>query len=156
MGFSAGGHACADLVARFAASVYEPTDSADSLSAKPYIAAPIYPVVSLSAPFAHPGSREKLLGSAPAAALERAHSPHLTLTREAPPCFLLHAADDDVVPCDNSLLLHAALRAQRVPVELHLFEHGGHGFGLRRAQGKPISAWPELFMTWARTQAWLT
>lgn len=155
MGFSAGGHACADLMTRFAKRAYAPQDAADSLTASPCIAAPIYPVVSMSGPLAHAGSREKLLGSTPTSALELAHSPHLNVTRESPPCFLLHAADDDVVPFGNSLLLHAALRAQDVPVELHLFEHGGHGFGLRKAVGKPVEAWPNLFVAWARTHGWL-
>jgi acetyl esterase/lipase len=155
MGFSAGGHACADLMTRYANRTYAPQDAADSLSARPFVAAPIYPVVSMSAPLAHAGSREKLLGSAPTPALERAHSPHLNVTRDSPPCFLLHAADDDVVPFGNSLLLHAALRAHDVPVELHLFEHGGHGFGLRKALGKPVEAWPDLFIAWARTHGWI-
>jgi hypothetical protein len=49
------------------------------------------------------------------------------------------------------LLLRAALKDKRVRVETHLFEHGGHGFGLRKAIGKPVEAWPELWRAWART-----
>src|SRR3989442_6309891 len=77
MGFSAGGHLCADLATRFAARTYDPVDAADTLSARPFVAAPIYPVMTMSAPYAHGGSREKLLGANPTPALERAHSPHL-------------------------------------------------------------------------------
>jgi acetyl esterase/lipase len=154
MGFSAGGHVCADLTTRFAAKTYEARDAADALSARPAVAAPIYPVVSMSAPLAHAGSREKLLGAAPTPALERTHSPHLNVGPETPPCFLLHAADDETVPVDNSLQLYAALRAERIPAELHVFEHGGHGFGLRKAAGKPVEAWPDLFVSWARTHGW--
>lgn len=156
MGFSAGGHVCADLTTRFAVKTYEARDGADALSARPTVAAAIYPVVTMSAPFAHAGSREKLLGPAPAPALERAHSPQLNVGPDTPPCFLLHAADDESVPVENALLLHAALRAQRVPTELHVFEHGGHGFGLRRAAGKPVAIWPELFVAWARSHGWPT
>ena len=65
------------------------------------------------------------------AALERAHSPHLNVPADAPPCFLLHAEDDASVPVGNTLLLREALRARNVPVETHLFPDGGHGFGLR-------------------------
>jgi acetyl esterase/lipase len=155
MGFSAGGHVCADLATRFATATYAPRDAADALSARPSIAAPIYPVVSMSAPQAHPGSRLLLLGAAPTPELEHAHSPHANVTADTPPCFLLHAADDDVVPVENTLLLHAALRARRVPVELHVFAQGGHGFGLRKAFGKPVGAWPELFLAWSRTQGWI-
>lgn len=152
MGFSAGGHACADLAARFDRPVYAPQDKADALSARPFLAAPIYPVIAMSAPAAHPGSREKLIGANADAAREAAYSPHLNVPANAPPHFILHAEDDDVVPVDNALLLRAALRARGVAVETHLFTHGGHGFGLRKAMGKPVEAWPELFLAWARGQ----
>jgi acetyl esterase/lipase len=152
MGFSAGGHACADLAVRFAAQVYAPVDKADTLSARPFVAAPIYPVQSMSLPVAHPGSRTLLLGTSPTPEMERAHSPFLNVPANAPPHFLIHAEDDDVVPVENSLLLRAALRDRKIPVETHLFTHGGHGFGLRKAVGKPVQAWPELFLAWAKTQ----
>lgn len=150
MGFSAGGHLCADLATRFARDTYDAVDAADRLSAKPICAAPIYPVVSMSLPHAHPGSRQRLLGPDPSPVLEAAHSPDRNIPTDAPPFFLLHAEDDDVVPVANSLLLRAALKAQDVPVEMHLFEHAGHGFGLRRAIGKPVEVWPELWRAWAK------
>jgi acetyl esterase/lipase len=151
MGFSAGGHVCADLATRFAASVYAPVDAADRLSARPVCAAPIYPVVSMAPAIAHAGSRALLLGPSPTAALEAAHSPDRNVPADAPPHFLLHAEDDDAVPIENSLRLHAALKARRIRVEAHFFEHGGHGFGLRKAIGKPVEAWPDLWRAWART-----
>lgn len=149
MGFSAGGHLCADLLTRFDARVYDPVDAADRQPARPTAAAPIYPVISMTAPHAHPGSRALLIGVDADAARERAHSPHLNVPANAPPVFLLHAEDDDVVPVENALLLRAALRAKGVPVETHLFAHGGHGFGLRKTLGKPVAAWPDLFLAWA-------
>lgn len=152
MGFSAGGHVCADLATRFNAGVYAPVDAADRLSARPDIAAPIYAVQSMSLPVAHPGSRELLIGKDAPAELEREHSPALNVTKATPPCFLVHAEDDNVVPVDNSLQFRAALKAVGVPVETHLFTNGGHGFGLRNAMGKPAAIWPELFVAWARTQ----
>ncbi|WP_246465687.1 alpha/beta hydrolase [Novosphingobium jiangmenense] len=151
MGFSAGGHLCADLATRFAANTYAPVDAADALSAKPHSAAPIYPVISMSAPDAHPGSRELLVGKSASTALEAAHSPQRNVPKDAPPFFLLHAEDDDAVPVNNTLLLRAALKAQGIRVETHLFEYGGHGFGLRKAIGKPVEVWPELWRAWART-----
>lgn len=150
MGFSAGGHLCADLLTRFAVRTYDPVDAADALSARPAAAAPVYPVVSLSAPHAHPGSREKLVGKDASPALERAHSPHLNVPADAPPVFLLHAEDDATVPVENAILLRAALRAKGIPVETHLFARGGHGFGLRGTPGKPVAAWPGLFVEWAK------
>jgi acetyl esterase/lipase len=151
MGFSAGGHLCADLAARFAARTYDPVDDADTLSAKPHSAAPIYPVISMTAPVAHAGSREKLLGANPSAALEAAHSPDRNVPADAPPHFILHAEDDGTVPVANALLLRQALKDRKIPVETHLFANGGHGFGLRLAMGKPVAAWPELWLAWART-----
>ena len=151
MGFSAGGHLCADLAARFAARTYEPVDEADTLSAKPHSAAPIYPVVSMDPAVTHAGSREKLLGPNPTAALEAAHSPDRNVPADAPPHFILHAEDDGAVPVENALRLRAALKAKGIPVETHLFAQGGHGFGLRNTIGKPVEAWPELWRAWART-----
>lgn len=149
MGFSAGGHVCADLLARFSAKVYQAVDVADRLSARPDLAAPIYPVVSMSLPAAHAGSRKNLVGEKASPERERAHSPHLHIPADAPPPFLLHAEDDASVPVENSLLLRSALLARKVPVETHLFADGGHGFGLRLARGKSVEGWQELFWAWA-------
>lgn len=151
MGFSAGGHLCADLATRFATPTYNLADDADLLSAKPICAAPIYPVISMTPGLAHLGSREKLLGANPSRALEAAHSPDRNVPTDAPPFFIIHAEDDDVVPVENALVLRAALKAQGIRVEMHLFEHGGHGFGLRKAVGKPAEAWPDLWRNWARS-----
>jgi len=151
MGFSAGGHLCADLATRFAAKTYDAVDAADSLSARPIVAAPIYPVMSMSAPIAHAGSRELLVGRDAGPELERAHSPQHNVPANAPPCFLAHAEDDPSVAVDNTLEFRAALKARKIPVETHLFAEGGHGFGLRKAVGKPAGAWPELFLSWAQT-----
>ena len=150
MGFSAGGHVAADLATRFAASTYAPVDAADTASARPFATAAIYPVISMTAPIAHAGSREQLIGRDASAARERANSPHLNVPADAPPFFIVHAEDDDAVPIENALLLRAALRERGIPVETHLFTHGGHGFGLRKVVGKPAGAWPDLFLAWAR------
>lgn len=152
MGFSAGGHLAADLLTRFAASTYAPVDAADALSARPCAAAPIYPVVSMTLPIAHPGSRALLIGEHAGPAIEAAHSPDRNVPADAPPTFLVHAEDDGLVPVENSLLLRAALKARGVKVEAHLFAEGGHGFGLDRRVGEPVLAWPGLFLSWAASQ----
>jgi acetyl esterase/lipase len=150
MGFSAGGHLCADLLTRYDARVYAPVDEADRLSARPDLAAPIYPVVSMTLPTAHAGSRRNLVGENASPERERAHSPHLNVRPGSPSTFLLHAEDDASVVVENSLLLRSALLAAKVPVETHLFADGGHGFGLRLAKGKTVEGWQELFFAWAR------
>lgn len=152
IGFSAGGHLCADLATRHAVKTYDRVDAVDRLGARPFVAAPIYPVISMTAPTAHMGSRKQLVGEDASPALEAAHSPHLNVTKATPPCFLVHSEDDGTVPVENSLLLRAALKAAGVPVETHLFAHGGHGYGMTKALGKPAGVWPELFLTWARSQ----
>jgi len=149
MGFSAGGHLCADMGTRFDTPCYTPVDAADTLSARPTIIAPIYPVVSMTAPVAHAGSRMHLLGNHPTAFDEIAYAPNRHVTASTPPCFLVHAEDDPVVPIANSLLLRESLKMAGVPVEAHWFERGGHGFGMRNVQGLPAHIWPNLFLNWA-------
>ena len=155
MGFSAGGHLAASLATRHDAQVYAPGDAADRQSAHPDIAALMSPVIDMARPCAHAGSREALLGKAPGAAAEAAYSPHRHVTSATPPTFLVHAWDDPSVPTENSLDYLAALRAAKVPAEAHLFEEGGHGFGIRLAAGKPAAAWPDLFLAWAARRGWL-
>ena len=150
LGFSAGGHACATLVTRFARSTYTAVDEADHLSARPATAGLIYPVISMSAPLAHEGSRAQLIGVNASEERERAYSADRNVPDDAPPCFLLHAEDDDVVHVGNTLVFREALRARGIDVETHIFAEGGHGFGLRRIEGKPAEVWVDLFERWLR------
>jgi acetyl esterase/lipase len=148
LGFSAGGHVAASLITRFDAKVYEAVDKADKLDARPDFAGLMYPVISMIPPIAHAGSREKLLGASPTEAQEAAYSCERLVTAKVPPTFVLLAADDKEVDPQNSVLFAAALRAAGVPSEFHMFEEGGHGFGLRLIQGKPAAVWPDLFLRW--------
>ncbi|WP_232492542.1 alpha/beta hydrolase [Novosphingobium kaempferiae] len=149
MGSSAGGHLCADLASRFDFPAYAPVDATDKLSARPFCAAPLYPVVSMDPAITHAGSREKLLGPNPTPEAEAAHSIDRIVTTRSPPHFIVHAEDDATVPVENSLRLRAALRAAGVTVDLHLFAEGGHGFNLWNIAGKPVAAWPSLWLDWA-------
>jgi acetyl esterase/lipase len=152
LGFSAGGHLAGSLATRHAESVYTPVDEADRLSARPDIAGLIYPVISLDAPFTHEGSRAALLGQDPTDASRKARSVELRVTAGTPPTFLMHAADDGVVPVANSLALFQAMQAKARPAALHIFDRGGHGFGLRLPASEPASAWPKLFAAFAARQ----
>jgi len=155
MGFSAGGHVAASLQTRFLDRVYTPVDEIDALDAKPDFAALLYPVITMTGG-AHPGSRQKLLGPAPSDARIAAYSCEKLVTDETPPCFLCFAADDDVVPpMENGMAMFHALRIAKVPAEMHIFEQGGHGFGLRLAKSKSASAWPDLFLHWAYGNGWI-
>jgi acetyl esterase/lipase len=152
MGFSAGGHVAASLATGFAREAYAPVDAADRVSARPDGAALIYPVIAMRAPLAHPGSRERLLGASPRPEQELAHSPDANVPADAPPCFLLHAEDDDVVPVGNTLAMRDGLKARGIAVDTHLYAAGGHGFGISRAAGKPVAQWPEAWLAWARAE----
>lgn len=152
MGFSAGGHVAASLAVRFAASAYAPLDAADRASARPDGAALIYPVISMREDLAHAGSRVRLLGENPHAEQELAHSPDRNVLADAPPVFMLHAEDDDAVPVGNTLAMRDGLKARGIPADTHLYAAGGHGFGISRAVGKPVAAWPEVWLAWARTK----
>jgi acetyl esterase/lipase len=77
------------------------------------------------------------------------YAPYLHVEAQVPPTLLVHAADDDSVPVENSLQMFAALRGAGVRAELHVFDRGGHGFGLRGVAGKNLAAWPELARSWA-------
>lgn len=140
LGFSAGGHVAADLVARF-----EP-------GARPDAAGLFYPVIAMSGPAAHAESRLNLLGPNATPEEERLHNPALNVRAETPPCFLVHAEDDPVIPVANTLMMREALRARGVATETHLFPDGGHGFGIRLAQGHRVAIWPDLFLAWGQRQ----
>jgi acetyl esterase/lipase len=135
------------LSLRSAAETYAAVDAADSESARPMFAALLYPVITMLPPYAHEASRETLLGDNPTLAQRKAYSCERLVTREAPPMFLAAAADDPDVPVENTLAMFAALRRARVPAEMHIFERGGHGFGLGNAS-EPLSAWPGLLLKW--------
>ncbi len=155
MGFSAGGHVAGCLSLMWDRATYAAVDDIDALSARPDSAVLVYPVATMSPPFAHPGSRERMFGPAPTPAQERAWSLEANARTDAPPTFLLHAADDPAVPVENSLRLYDALRAATVSTEMHVFEEGGHGFGLRFAKGKPVAAWPDLVLAWWRRKGFV-
>jgi acetyl esterase/lipase len=153
LGFSAGGHVAASLITGFDRKVYAPIDLADEHSARPDFAGLMYPVISMTPPIAHAGSHEKMFGTAATPELEATYSPDRHVTAATPPTFLTLAADDKEVDPQNSLAMAAALRAAQVPTEFHMFEEGGHGFGLRLIQGKPAAVWPELFLAWGKRHA---
>lgn len=150
LGFSAGGHLAGSLATRFDERVYSPVDAADRLSARPDLAGLIYPVVSLSAPYTHGGSRDALFGTSADTALLRAASVETRVTVETPPMFLAHASDDGLVPIGNSIALYQAMLEKGRETEFHGFDKGGHGFGARLPKTVPASAWPDLFAAYAQ------
>jgi acetyl esterase/lipase len=148
MGFSAGGHLVARLVTERKLR-YERRDAADDLSARPDFAVLMYPVIATTGQSAHRGSVQELLAAGVDERDLLRFSPDRNVTAEAPPTLLVHAADDASVTVENSLLMFAALQKAGVRAELHVFDQGGHGFGLRAIAGKDVAAWPTLVENWA-------
>ena len=152
IGFSAGGHLSARLMTE-PALAYPPQDEADALSARPDFAVLMYPVIVMNGTPVHSGSARQLLAAGVASYELDRYSPNLHVGTHTPPTLLVHAADDDSVPVENSLLMFAALRAGHVRSELHVFDRGGHGFGMRGVAGLDASAWPQLVENWALSNA---
>lgn len=150
MGFSAGGHVAGSLALKFDQAITPALDSVDRLSAKPDLVVLMYPVVTMTEPFRHPKSRENMIGLTPTPAAIAAYSLETSVRADAPPLFILHAGDDPAVPVENAMMLYEAARRGKVSVSLHLFEKGGHGFGLRGIAGTPLALWPELVLNWAQ------
>lgn len=154
LGASAGGHLAGLLTARPDAA-YDPLDPADNVSHRPDLALLMYPVATMKAPFVHAGSRTELLGAAPTADRISAYSLEDINWRGAPPTWFVHAIDDTAVPVENSLQLLSRLRRDGVRTEAHLFEEGGHGFGVRLIAGRPAERWPELALAFGRRHGWI-
>jgi acetyl esterase/lipase len=146
MGFSAGGHLASTAGTHFDAGSPTAADPIDRLSSRPDFMVLIYPVITML-DYTHAGSRENLLGKNPTEALVRAYSNELQVTADTPPTFLLHAADDNAVPVQNSLRFYDALVAHKVPAELHVYPHGGHGFSFALGKGR-LEDWTQLCARW--------
>jgi len=149
LGFSAGGHLAGSLATRHAEPVYAPVDAADQLSARPDVAGLIYPVINLDSAFTHVESRTDLLGADAPTAKGSPYSADKRVTAATPPMFLVHAADDGLMPVANILASYQAMLDAKRPAELHVFDEGGHGFGARLPRTVPTSAWPSLFAAFA-------
>jgi len=155
IGSSAGGHVAAMLATRSNDAVYKPVDDIDKLDAKPDFVGLLYPVITMSAAGAHPLSRLSLLGLDPSDARAAAYSCERLVTQDTPPNFICVAADDEAVPpMENAMAMFHAARQAKVPAELHVYQEGGHGFGIRLSKGKPASGWPNLFLSWGYSNGW--
>lgn len=154
LGFSAGGHLGGVLTVGHDDPVYRAVDTADRLSARPSFSGLIYAVSSPRT--AGPASRSgpNLYGDSPSAATLARQDMLSRVSPLTPPLFLAHAMDDALVPVTQSLALIETARRHRVPVEAHLLERGGHGFGaLNLPATNPGAKWLDWFATWIAMHA---
>jgi acetyl esterase/lipase len=154
LGFSAGGHLASTAATHFDSGDGSAPDPIDQVSCRPDLAILIYPVISMSNAYVHSGSRKMLLGDSPDVELEKFLSNDLQVTAKTPPCFLVHGADDHTVPVENSLLFAMACHKNKVPFELHIFEHGSHGFGMGGTD-RELSSWPGMAGNWLEHRGFL-
>jgi len=143
IGFSAGGHLASTEGTHFDKVL---VDNKENISARPDFMLLLYPVISFG-PQAHVGSRENLIGKTPSEDLVNLYSNEKQITTNTPPTFLAHAGDDIVVPVQNSLMFYEGLLKNKVKAEMHIFEEGGHGFGLNNSKTN------EKWIDWAKS--WL-
>jgi len=127
MGFSAGGHLAATAGTHFD-KVLIPNKN--NTSVRPDFMVLIYPVISFMPAIAHAGSIVQILGNNPTDDKLREYSNELQVTTKTPPTFLIHASDDDGVNPMNSIVFYDSLISKKIPAELHIYQSGGHGFGL--------------------------
>ena len=146
IGFSAGGHLASTLSTHFDEKVY---DVKDNISARPDFSILMYPVITMDASFTHMGSRRNLIGENPSEEAVRHFSNELQITEKTPPAILVHSADDKAVPIKNSMTYYEGLSKLNIPSELHIFQKGGHGYGLA-VNGETQSAWPDLCLSWLK------
>jgi acetyl esterase/lipase len=130
LGFSAGGHLTAWTATNSDRRSYEPVDEADKESCRPDFAVLIYPAYLQKS------------------ATPRELNADIRVSSNTPPCFFAHAGNDSISP-ENSVTMYLALKRAGVPAELHIYNKGGHGFGLR-PEGTPCSTWPQRCAEWLR------
>ena len=145
LGFSAGGHLASCAATLYDQFTCEHDDLACTYSARPDAAVLCYPVIDLmNKHLRHSGSRRNLLGDQhedDTLAAQLSTSNHINAN--TPPCFLWHTAADTTVLMDNSLEFASVCRKHNVPVELHVYEQGGHGMGLAE-ENRLINTWVKL------------
>jgi acetyl esterase/lipase len=132
IGFSAGGHLVTAMSTRFDKRSYPAVDAADKESCRPDFAIACYP--------GHLWNGDEGFKL----------NPNVPVTTNTPPTFLVQAEDDHVDGVEQALVYYIGLKDAGVPVEMHLYAQGGHGFGLRRTKF-PITGWPQLVETWLGT-----
>lgn len=154
MGFSAGGHLASTAATHFDGGNPSSSDPIEKMGSRPDLAILCYPVVTMTEPSAHMGSRRNLIGKEPSQEMIDLMSNEKQVTDKTPPTFMFHTVDDAGVPVENSLMFAAALRKAKVPYELHAYETGRHGVGL--APNMPaLSTWPKLLENWLRSRGFV-
>jgi acetyl esterase/lipase len=150
MGFSAGGH-----LASTAGTHYKNAYIANkkNTNLRPDFMILVYPVISFTEGVGHVGSGQQLIGKNPTEDKVKEYSNELQVTNNTPPAFLIHASDDNGVKPQNSIAFYQSLLQNQVPAELHIYQSGGHGFGLNIKGTK--EQWIDRCKNWMAANRWL-
>jgi len=149
MGFSAGGHLAMSASTLFDAGNPNAADAIDRANSRPDFSVLGYPVISMTEPWTHQGSKNNLLGTNPDPELAKSLSGELSVTKQTPPTFIFQTNADTTVPAENSVYYYLALRKAGIPAEMHIFEKGPHGVGLANDDAA-LSEWSKLLANWLR------
>jgi acetyl esterase/lipase len=125
IGFSAGGHLASTFGTHYKKALI---DNKSNVSLRPSFMALIYPVITMGE-LTHGGSKRNLIGQDATADQVNLYSNEKQVDANTPPAFLVHAQDDKVVPIQNSLMMYEAI-TKAGKAEMHLYQAGGHGFGM--------------------------
>jgi acetyl esterase/lipase len=150
MGFSAGGHLAATVSTHHAEAVIP---NPEKVNLRPDFSIFIYPVISFVDGVGHMGSREQIIGKNPTQEKINFYSNELQVNAQTPPAILIHASNDEAVPVEGAIRYYQGLQRHQVPAELHIYQSGGHGFGLNN----PTTAdrWFDRCLHWMRANKWL-
>jgi len=146
MGFSAGGHLASTAATHFEKAY---VDNASNTSLRPDFQILVYPVISMRDSLTHGGSHDALLGKNASRQDVELFSNELQVRANTPPTYLTHAADDKLVDVDNSIIYFETLRRQKVPVEMHVYPKGDHGFVFRHP------GWMDPLFAWMKVNNWI-
>jgi len=155
IGSSAGGHLAATLMTHFDSGNTNSDDPIERQSSRPDLGILCYAVITMGE-YAHQGSKDNLLGKHPSRKLVKLLSNELQVKTNTPPCFIWCTYEDKTVPMENSLMFAEALRKNHVPFDLHIYQKGAHGMGLK---DKPPFAhphpWANDCLFWLKQQGWV-
>lgn len=150
MGFSAGGHLASCLATMWDGGNPKASNNVDKYSSKPNFLALVYPVITFRTKHAFTFGRGVLLGENASKELIDSMSTELRVTTNTPPTFIMYT-DEDEINAMNGVLFYSALKENKVPAELHIYERGAHGYGLFPKEPSIID-WPERLKNWLKNR----
>jgi acetyl esterase/lipase len=140
IGFSAGGHLASTAQTHYKQAVIP---NKDNINLRPDFAILMYPVITFGDK-THQGSKDALIGKNPTQALVDLYSNEKQVTADTPPTLIIMAQDDGIVPVENAVLFYTALIKNKVKTEMHLYQTGGHGFGIDNRKS------PDKWFDWCK------